>query len=150
MKKLKIMCFLLPILSLTACSPTATSSVIQPKTESTNVSKVQLPQWVYSPDMSGKTGAVGIAKVQKNGMGAQEKVALLQARAELAKRVAIKISNELLLSKECNDVECKNEMASFSQQEASEYLRHTVVKEKWVNPLDGSLYMWIVIDSDIH
>jgi len=82
-----------------------------------------LPEWVLSPQY----GAVG--------SGTSERMALLQAKAELARQKRLHITSEAIR----ND----SDFSTHSTQRANEKIYTTIVKEQFIDD-DGTVYVWVV------
>ncbi len=81
--------FLVTTLSLFGCK--STSVVQESVTEAVTPAIPNLPNWVYSPDRDGYLMVVGSAPSQKMSRSTilQERVATVQARAELSKLIKL-------------------------------------------------------------
>ncbi len=111
-----------------------------------------LPIWVYNPNYGGYLGAVGIAKkTAKGGYPQQKRIAIMIAQANLAKQIRLLVNAEIYTEKlriSKKDYEIyKSKLRSLSKQEASAYLRNTVVKDEWIDPKTGDLYVWVVLEK---
>ena len=109
-----------------------------------------LPVWVYNPNYGGYLGAVGIAKKpNKGGYPAQKRLAVMIAQSNLAKQIRLLVNakvytEKLRISKKDYEI-YKSKIESLSKQEASAYLRNTVIKDEWIDPKTGDLYVWVVL-----
>ncbi|EDP73807.1 LPP20 family lipoprotein [Hydrogenivirga sp. 128-5-R1-1] len=111
-----------------------------------------LPVWVYNPNYGGYLGAVGIAKKpQRGGYPQQKRIAIMIAQSNLAKQIRLLVNAEIYTEKlriSKKDYEIyKSKLKSLSKQEASAYLRNTVVKDEWIDPKTGDLYVWVVLEK---
>lgn len=111
-----------------------------------------LPIWVYNPNYKGYLGAVGIAKkTAKGGYPEQKRLAIMIAQSNLAKQINLLVNAEvytekLRISKKDYEI-YKSKLKSLSKQEAQAYLRNTVVKDEWIDPKTGDLYVWVVLEK---
>ncbi|RMD46739.1 MAG: hypothetical protein D6834_02025 [Aquificota bacterium] len=110
------------------------------------------PIWVYNPNYGGYLGAVGIArKTKRGGYPQQKRVAIMIAQSNLAKQIRILVNAEVYTEKlriSKKDYETyKSKLKSLSKQEASAYLKNTVVKDEWIDPKTGDLYVWVVLEK---
>lgn len=93
MKK-KLFLFLVAAMAITGCSSTNSNGSYSGKTVSFNNTKQnQYPDWFLTPSFEGAVVATGSAKIGPAGLGFAKTQALLQARAELARTMEIKIKN---------------------------------------------------------
>ena len=111
-----------------------------------------LPVWVYNPNYGGYLGAVGIAKKPaRGGYPQQKRIAIMIAQSNLAKQIRLLVNAEVYTEKlriSKGDFETyKSKLKSLSKQEASAYLRNTVVKDEWIDPKTGDLYVWVVLEK---
>lgn len=110
-----------------------------------------LPIWVYQPDYESSLGAVGIAKKQEiGGYDAQKRLAVVIAQAELSKQVELLVNSELETEKTVIESEAKQsyqeKLKSLSKQETQQLIKNAIVKDEWLNPKTGDLYVWVVIE----
>ncbi len=102
------------------------------------------PAWICQP---GVLGAVGIAKKQeKGGYAAQKRLAIVIAQAELAKQIEVIVNAELQTKKTMVNNDYHSKLSSLSKQETQQLIKNAVVKEEWINPKTGELYVWVVIE----
>jgi len=109
------------------------------------------PIWVYNPNYGGYIGAVGIAKKDVGGYTEQKRIAVMVAQANLAKQIKLLVNStiyteKILISKKDYE-EYKSKLKSLSKQEAQAYLKNTVVKDEWIDPKTGDLYVWVVLEK---
>lgn len=104
-----------------------------------------LPVWVNNPDYAGMFGEVGIAKPQKNGgISAQKRTAIAVAKANLSKKMNIKIQSELNTEKKVINNDFESSISSLSKQESENLIENAQVEDMWLNE-NGELFVWIVI-----
>ena len=111
-----------------------------------------LPVWVYNPNYGGYLGAVGIAKKPaRGGYPQQKRIAIMIAQSNLAKQIRVLVNAEVYTEKlriSKGDFETyKSKLKSLSKQEANAYLKNTVVKDEWIDPKTGDLYVWVVLEK---
>ncbi len=105
------------------------------------------PIWVYQPDYGGVFGAVGIAKKQeKGGYAAQKRLAVIIAQAELAKQIEVMVNAELQTEKTIVNHDYSSKFSSLSRQETQQLIKNAVVKDEWIQPETGELFVWVVIE----
>ena len=115
----------------------------QPKQENRVDKKV--PSWFLNPNLEGYIGAVGSAPRQKNGSTEmQKRIALIQAKANIAKQIEVYIENELKTQKECSSEQCKSSINTSSTHQSGQMIRNVIQKEEWTDPETGTLYIWVV------
>ena len=110
------------------------------------------PVWVYNPNYGGYLGAVGIAKkTQKGGYPQQKKIAIMIANANLAKQINLIINSEVYTEKirisKKDYEEYKTKLRSLSKHSAKAFLKNTIVKDEWIDPKTGDLYVWVVLEK---
>lgn len=110
------------------------------------------PIWFYNPNYGGYIGAVGIARKTKNiGYPEQKRLAIMIAQANLSKQLKLLVNAEVYTEKlrisRKDYEEYKSKLKSLSRQESSAYLRNTVVKDEWIDPKTGDLYVWVVLEK---
>lgn len=121
----------------------------------TLTAKGKMPAWIWNPDLRGYCGAVGCGKTQPGGIEVQETVALTLGKSELAKRQRILI--ESICNRETQVTFKKNVIQKYASKFACDskhrseygyfgrYDLVTVEKDRWIDPVSGDLYIWIVI-----
>ncbi|MFH1096819.1 MAG: hypothetical protein V1749_04920 [Candidatus Desantisbacteria bacterium] len=108
--------------------------------------KDNYPIWVYQPNYGGVLGAVGIAKKQeKGGYVAQKRLAIIIAQAEIAKQIEVMVNTELQTEKTMINQDYYSKFSSLSRQETQQLIKNAVVKDEWIHPETGDLYIWVVI-----
>jgi len=112
---------------------------------SDNLNAIKLPHWVFAPEQENTLSVVGSAMPQKiGGREGQRRAALLRARSLLAKRVNVYIKKELHIDKSSS----QNTQLLQSIQSRSTGLQQldgAFIKEEWVHPENGELFIWYVI-----
>ncbi len=107
-----------------------------------------IPIWICQPNLGGVLGAVGIARKQENGSYvAQKRLAIIIAQAELAKQIEVMVDTELQTEKTMVNHDYSSKFRSLSRQETQQLIKNAVVKEEWINPETGELYVWVVIEK---
>jgi hypothetical protein len=112
------------------------------------------PVWFWQPDYDGYLGAIGIARKNATfqGYAGQKRLAKTMAQAELAKSIRVVINSEATLERTQamrNDVVTyyRSKFTSESRQSAEEILNNAVIKDEFVDPQTGDLYVWLVIEK---
>lgn len=110
------------------------------------------PLWFYSPGHGGYLGAVGTAKIQKEGGYAnQKRLALRIAQAELARQINVIVDTELTTEETVIDrgvaEEYRSKLGSLSKHDTKQLIKNAVIKDEWINPETGELYLWVVIEK---
>ncbi|UOD34474.1 LPP20 family lipoprotein [Deferribacteraceae bacterium V6Fe1] len=111
------------------------------------------PVWFYDANYDGYFGAIGIARKSsvRGGYAAQKRLAKTLAQAELAKQLKVFVSTELkiertrILSKLSDTYTSK--LSSLSVHKSEEILQNAVILDEWVDPNNGDLYVWLVIEK---
>ena len=109
------------------------------------------PVWFYDPHQDGYLGAVGIAKKQEQGGYYQQKwLARIVAEQELTKQRRILINNICNSRKE---IQLRNEVIirykskiNCKSEQYSKAILKTTIKDEWIDPQTGDLYLWVVIE----
>lgn len=114
--------------------------------------KNSYPVWVYNPNYGGYLGAVGIAKkLQKGGYPQQKKIAIMIAKANLAKQINLIVNSEVYTEKirisKKDYEEYKTKLYSLSKHNAKAFLKNVIVKDEWIDPKTGDLYVWVVLEK---
>jgi len=109
------------------------------------------PVWLYNPVYGGNLGAVGIAKPQtRGGYEAQKRLALTIAQAELAKQIEVLVDGELHTEKTVisrkDDEHYRSKLSSLSIQQSQQLIKNAIIKDEWIDPKKGDLYLWVVIE----
>ncbi|MDH5391634.1 MAG: hypothetical protein OEY11_00480 [Gammaproteobacteria bacterium] len=113
----------------------------------TNVQKtqgVQLPDWFYNPNIPGYVGVSSIAPPQSfGGIKAQQRVAELKAQAELGRMKQLLVQSETRLhqsNQQKSDMQTQSRLSSATTLDLS----RTMVREQWLHPKTGDLYLWML------
>ncbi|MFH1860903.1 MAG: hypothetical protein ABH870_07850 [bacterium] len=121
--------------------------------------KDNYPIWVYQSNYGVVLGAVGIAKKQEKGgstsckgstpvrgYAAQKRLAIIIAQAEIAKQIEVMVNTELQTEKTMINQDYYSKFSSLSRQETQQLIKNAVVKDEWIQPETGDLYVWVVIE----
>ncbi|MFW6099745.1 MAG: hypothetical protein ACOC90_00025 [Bacteroidota bacterium] len=115
---------------------------------------IDYPPWILNPTMDGCLGAVGVAKKQNSAARSRQWVAEKVAMAELSRQFEVLVESicrsketanfsDELMEKYEKEVEC------ISRQESehlfSIYTHDPVVKARWIDPVNGDMYVWVVL-----
>ena len=73
----------------------------------------------------------------------QKRIALLQAKAELAKRKQLHIYSQLRSQTLCRDKACSTKLHTLSLQKSQEYLHAIKIVDEYFDPIDGSYYLLV-------
>lgn len=107
------------------------------------------PIWFSNPNYDNHFGAVGISAKHPDGYSIQKKTAVKIAQAELSRQIRVlvdsKLTREERLSKNSLSEEYSSSLESFSKMSSNELLQTTTVKDEWLNPENGELYVWVVL-----
>jgi type IV pilus biogenesis protein CpaD/CtpE len=131
MRFLKVIGFAALVL-LAACAarpPGVSGAAAQPR-----------PSWIENPG----DGVSSSAAFHVRGKQAQEELAISRAREEFAKRYGVTISSDHDIAQST----VNDRTSSISEKSIREEVRDREVKaqvrEKWVDPASGALWVWIV------
>jgi len=109
------------------------------------------PVWMGNPNMGGYIGAVGVAASQDGGYARQKRLAITIAQEELGRQLGIIVESELSIEKlivqKGLSEEYSSTINSLSKHNSNEYLTNAVVKDEWIDPATGELYLWLVIEK---
>ncbi len=110
------------------------------------------PVWVFNPNYNGYLGAVGIAKkIKGKGYPEQKRIAVMVAKSNLAKQIRLVVNSEVYTEKlrisRKDYEEYKSKLRSLSKHSAHAYLKNVVVKDEWIDPKTGDLYVWVVLEK---
>jgi len=98
------------------------------------------PGWIENPG----NGVSSSAAFHVRGKQAQEELAITRAREEFAKRYGVTISSDHDIAQ----TTVNDRMSSVSEKSIREEVRDrevkAQVKEKWVDPATGALWVWLV------
>lgn len=114
------------------------------------------PKWVANPAINGCLGAVGVAKKQSGKARTQKWVAEKMAMAELSRQFEVlvtavcKSKKKMQFSEEV--LENYEERFDCTSMQKSEHLfsfynLNPVIKESWVDPETGQMYVWVVLPA---
>jgi len=112
------------------------------------------PVWFWEPNYDGYLGAIGIARknAAPQGYAGQLRLAKTLALAELAKQIKVVINTEATLertqSSKNNVVSYyKSKFSTSSKHTAEEIIQDAIIKDEFVDPANGDLYVWLVIEK---
>lgn len=98
------------------------------------------PAWIENPG----DGVSASAAYHVRGKQAQEELAIARAREEFAKRYGVVISSD----HDVAQTTVNDRMTSVSEKSIREEVRDrevkAQVKEKWLDPATGALWVWVV------
>ena len=121
---------------LAACGPSGTRQA-----------EVPLPGWVDNPSAPGYVGVVSSAMPQPiGGIEGQRRVALLAARAEMARMQSAQASGTNLTSITASSDRVKISSEDFRRVSSAQALSlyDVSVREQWLHPVTGELFLWLV------
>ena len=104
-----------------------------------------LPSWVLNPRIEGYLCGVGTARPQKANPSYQRRVAMMQARAEIAREIEIFVRTELAMEKSCRDDACRSRIATRSRHLSRQMIGEATVKDEWKDPENGTLYIRLTV-----
>ena len=109
------------------------------------VAGVQPPDWFYNPDLPGYIGVSTTATPQSfGGIEAQQRVAESKARAELGRMARVQVQSRNLIRKsdqEGVDMQTASRLSSAEMLDLS----RMEVREQWLHPTTGDLYIWVLV-----
>lgn len=137
-------------LIFTGCGSSSSLSTPTVKTY-VNPELVGAPKWVMMPFVEGTIAEVGSAPVNAgNDFSFQREEAMADARDNLAKQIATKVSNMFKSYKSStgsgSNATFDKSSEKVSKQIASETLSGTVVKDTWISS-SGTFYILMAIDT---
>ena len=137
-------------LIFTGCGSSSSLSTPTVKTY-VNPELVGAPKWVMMPFVEGTIAEVGSAPVNAgNDFSFQREEAMADARDNLAKQIATKVSNMFKSYKSStgsgSNATFDKSSEKVSKQFASETLSGTVVKDTWISS-SGTFYILMAIDT---
>lgn len=111
------------------------------------------PVWVYDANYDGYFGAIGVARKSsvRGGYAEQKRLAKTLAQAELAKQLKVFVNTELnveskrILTRVSDTYTSK--LSSLSVHKSEEILQNAIILDEWVDPKNGDLYVWLVIEK---
>lgn len=111
------------------------------------------PVWFWEPNYDGYLGAVGIARknAAPQGYAGQKRLAKTLAQAELAKQIRVIVDTTANLER----TQISNNVAAYysskftteSKHKAEEILEGAIIKDEFIDPQNGDLYIWLVIEK---
>lgn len=111
----------------------------------TKVAGVELPNWFHDPDIPGYIGISATAAPQSfGGIEAQQRVAESKARAELGRMARVQVQSRNLVRKsdqEGVDMQTASRLSSAEMLDLS----RMEVREQWLHPTTGDLYIWVLV-----
>jgi len=114
--------------------------VMKPRASDVSVESAPRPAWIDNPG----DGVSASATFHVRGKQAQEELAVMRAREEFAKRYGVKISSD----HDVQQTTVNDRTSSVSEKSIREEVRDAdvkaVVKEKWTDPANGALWIWLV------
>lgn len=113
--------------------------------ESASREKTNLPGWVLEPEITGCLVGVGYAKPQKANPAYRRRVAMMRARAEIAKAVELYVTTQLTMEKSCTDEACRSAMNTRSRHMTQQLIGGATLKNEWIDPETGILYIRLII-----
>ena len=108
---------------------------------------VQYPAWYEDPSYPGYIGVTASAPPQSmGGLEGQRRAALLIARAEMARMKSVQVQSLSLSSTTTTaaGVTFSNEDFRLAGSTQILQLNNVVVKDEWINPETGELFLWLV------
>jgi hypothetical protein len=110
-------------------------------------SDVDLPVWYDDPSLPGYVGVTASAPPQSiGGLEGQRRAALLIARAEMARMKSVQVQSlsQSSTTTTSSGVTFSNE--DFRRVGSTQLLQlnNVVVKDEWINPETGELFLWLV------
>lgn len=106
--------------------------------------QTNLPGWVLEPQIPGYLVGVGYAKPQKANPAYRRRVAMMRARAEIAKAVELYVKAELTMEKRCTDEACQSAMNTRSRHLTQQLIGEATLKDEWTDPKTGMLYIRLI------
>jgi hypothetical protein len=108
---------------------------------------VDLPVWYDDPSLPGYVGVTASAPPQSiGGLEGQRRAALLIARAEMARMKSVQVQSlsQSSTTTTSSGVTFSNE--DFRRVGSTQLLQlnNVVVKDEWINPETGELFLWLV------
>jgi hypothetical protein len=108
----------------------------------------QLPPWFTDPHLPGYHGFSVTASPQSvGGLDGQRRVAMMMARAELGRIKQVNVNSREQIRQSSSAEGSKVDMQSQVQVSSSQLLdlSKMEVREEWVDPATGELYLWILV-----
>lgn len=101
------------------------------------------PAWIDSPG----NGVSAMADVHIRGRAAQEELAILRARTEYARQKEVHVVSEQMTSSTVAGNRASVRSDEVTTESLDQAVTSTMVKEKWVDPVTGRLWVWVVPKS---
>lgn len=108
---------------------------------------VQLPAWYDDPSYPGYIGVIASAPPQSmGGLEGQRRAALLLARAEMARMKSVQVQSLSLTSTTTTGSGVTFSNEDFRRVGSTQLLQlnNVVVKDEWIHPQTGELFLWLV------
>lgn len=108
----------------------------------------QLPGWYYEPGMPGYLGISVSAPVQSmGGIEAQRRVAISKARAELGRIARVNVQSSNVIRESGSKDQSTTDFQNRTRLSSTEALdvSNMQVKEEWVDPETGELYVRVLV-----
>lgn len=126
----------LSVFLLTACAYNS---------ESANSNGTNMPKWVYAPSGDDYIGGVGVCGTHIKGVNGQRQLAISRAIDEIARQMGVKVSNILeTQSSATSQSAAGSAMSSYSVHTVSGSVITAVIKDSWINPKTGELYIYMI------
>ena len=106
------------------------------------------PYWIENPTRKGYLSVIGSAKVQKRGgLPAQQRVAMLTARAELSRVYHSHVESQSTTTIESSNASNSLHSNSSSRLKSSSALQlsDAVTLDKWTDPKTKELFIWLAL-----
>jgi hypothetical protein len=106
-----------------------------------------LPDWFYNPHYKGYMGITSSAPVQKmGGIEGQRRVALLKARAELARMQNVQVEARSKTFREVSKQGVKFNYEDYKKLSTAQGLDlyNVSIKDEWIDTNTGELYLWLI------
>ena len=98
------------------------------------------PAWIDNPG----NGVSASSGIHIRGRVAQEELAIARAREEFAKRFGVSISSAQLLATTVANGRSNTVGAQVSREESRQVDIKAMVKAKWTDPANETLWVWLV------
>ena len=105
----------------------------------------RLPGWVKHPYMEGYWCGIGAADPQKSNPAYQRRVAMMQAKAEIAREIEVDIRTVLEKEKPCRDEKCRGELSVRSRHRAQQLIGEATIRDEWTDPQNSRLYIRLIV-----
>ena len=101
---------------------------------------IQRPLWIDNPGI----GVSASAAVHVHGRTAQEQLAILRAREELAKQRGVKIDSQNINNQDVHNDRSISTSSKQIEETVSGAEVKAAMKEKWLDPGSQVLWVWVV------